>query len=227
MPVESDRCGITWRRVKQNFGNGVAQQSPEKWTAWVCRCGSRGIHNGRASCRHEAKRPSGFGFHGTTSPRLCAVWERPLPPSYTSSVAMVPFLLLTVKRALFFRWHANKAFAWAIRVVVRRCVLHASLELCKALRVPRCESSSAALESAVDVCSDAHAHRSGESVVDHLSFLMIVPLNIGRSQVTCAVENQTACVTSSGSLTLHDTKRVRPVLGTGQDESGSRREALL
>ena len=40
------------------------------------------------------------------------------------------------------------------------------------------------MESAVDVCSHAHAQRSGKSVVDRLSFLMIVPLNIGRSQVT-------------------------------------------
>ena len=45
--------------------------------------------------------------------------------------------------------------------------------------------------------------------------------------MTCAVEGERAGDSSNGSLTLHVIGRVRSVLGTGQDESGSRGEAFL
>ena len=44
----------------------------------------------------------------------------------------------------------------------------------------------------------------------------------GRPQVTCAVEGESDCDSSNGSLTLHVIERVRSVVGTRQDESGSK-----
>ena len=54
-------------------------------------------------------------------------------------------------------------------MVVRRCVLLASLKLCKTFQPPRCAKGLAAFEAAVDVLSDVHVHPSGQSVAHHMS----------------------------------------------------------
>ena len=40
--------------------------------------------------------------------------------------------------------------------------------------------------------------------------------------MTCAVEGEGDCDSPNGSLTLHVIERVRSVVGTRQDESGSK-----
>ena len=53
-------------------------------------------------------------------------------------------------------------------VVVRRCVLLASLKLCKTFQPPRCESGSAAIEAAVDVLLDTLVRPAGKRAVYHM-----------------------------------------------------------
>ena len=45
--------------------------------------------------------------------------------------------------------------------------------------------------------------------------------------MTCAVEGDSECDSSNGSLTLHVSAKGRSFLRRGQDESGSRDEAIL